>query len=408
MSKSKILIIGVGGYIGSALYNYLINKGYEVYGSVNKTPHSPNDEYHNIFPLNILNYESVEELIKKVSPGIIIHTAGLNSLVECEKNTDLAQKINVEGTRNIINSIKIVNLNIKLVFISSDYVFDGITGDYKENDNVNPQTYYGKTKAAAEKEIINNLNNFIICRTANVYGHGGNFFRFVYDSLVKSNPIEVYNDTIYSPTYIYFLLDSLVRLFQQNFNGIIHITGKEKTTRYKFALSMAKLLNVNPSIIKPVSQPREGNIAKNSSLNSDFSQSLLKNYNPSIEKSLMYCLNYLTYPYFDYQDDRGEIIGIFQGSHWEEINYIYSKKGTIRGNHYHKATFEGFYIIDGIINVSLKDLKSGKIIKFKVEKGDFFTISPCFLHEFEIIIDSSWINMLSKPLNGDEMDIYRI
>jgi dTDP-4-dehydrorhamnose reductase len=405
--KLKVLIIGTGGYIGSNLFLYLTKKHYDVYGTINKTPFNPECQEQKIFQLDILNPSSIEDLLKMVSPDIIIHAAGLNSLVECEKNQDLAIKLNVDATSNIVKSIKKVNSNIKLVFISSDYVFDGISGDYKETDTVNPTTYYGRTKVLAENEISSNLKNFIICRTANVYGNGGNFFRFVYDNLNKKNPIEVFDDVHYTPTYINYFLDSIECLLQQNFKGIIHLAGKEKTTRYDFAKIVANLLNVNLSIIKPVPQPPTGLIAKNSTLNTEYSRKIIANYNPTIEKSLMFCLGYLINPYFFYQDERGKLTGIIQEHIWEEINYIESGKGTFRGNHYHKSTIEGFFIIKGDIIVTLKDLHSNEIRRFKVDTGDFFIVSPNTNHQFEVITESKWINMLSKSMMGDVKDIYR-
>lgn len=406
MEKLKVLVIGAGGYLGSNLLQYLTKKQYDVFGTYHKLPFNSELQTQKCSSEDILNYRSIEEIIQKVSPNIIIHAAGLNSLAECEKNPNLAFKINVEGARNIIKAIKHVNPRIKLVFISSDYVFAGTKGNYKETDPVNPQTYYGKTKVHVEKEISSNLQNFIICRTANVYGHGGNFFKFVYDSLTNNKPIEVYNDVTYTPTYISYFLDSIDRLLQQNFTGFIHIAGKESTTRYEFAHAMAVLLNKDLSLLIPVSQPPEGLIAKDSSLNSEYAHDILKNYSPTIEKSLMYSLEYLIDPYFYHQDDRGKIVGLLQGYPWEEINYIESEKDTIRGNHYHKTTVEGFYIIEGSIIVSLTDLISGKTQKFKVECGDCFRVLPNIIHQFEVKTNSKWINMLSKSMDGDK-DIYR-
>jgi dTDP-4-dehydrorhamnose reductase len=405
--KLKVIIIGAGGYIGSNLFLYLSKKYYDVYGTINKTSFNPECKEKKIFQLDILNPDSIEDLLKKVSPDIIIHAAGLNSLVECEKHPDLAIKINVEGTSNIVKSINKVNPDIKLVFISSDYVFEGITGDYKETNTVNPITYYGKTKVLAENEISSNLQNFIICRTANIYGNGGNFFRFVYDNLNKKNPIEVFDDVHFTPTYINYFMNSIECLLQQNFKGFIHIAGKEKITRYDFAKIMANLLNVNLSLIKPVPQPPTGLIAKNSTLNTEYSHKIITNYNPTIEKSLMFCLGYLINPYFYYQDERGKLTGINQEHIWEEINYIESCKGTFRGNHYHKSTIEGFFITNGNIIVTLKDLHSTEIRRFKVDEGDFFIVLPNTNHQFEVVTDSKWINLLSKSMKGEVKDIYR-
>ncbi len=112
-------------------------------------------------------------------------------------------------------------------------------------------------------------------------------------------------------------------------------------------------------------------------------------------------------PYFFVKDNRGSITGISQGQLWEEINYLESKKNTTRGNHYHKKTIEGFFIIDGKIEVSILNLKSKKETKFIAQKGDSFYIEPFELHTFKILEASEWINFLSKSMN-QEKDIHII
>lgn len=111
-------------------------------------------------------------------------------------------------------------------------------------------------------------------------------------------------------------------------------------------------------------------------------------------------------PYMQKLDDRGKILGITQ-EFWAEINYIESKKGTARGNHYHKQTVEAFYIISGKIKVVINNIKSGKIQKVNAIKGDIFVINPYEKHTFTVLEDSSWINMLSKSMKDGE-DFYKI
>jgi len=400
--RRKILITGADGYIGSNLKIYLESRGYEVYALTQEG--SKRERYYQV---DIIDEKTVLKVIKEIDPSVIIHTAGISSLNQCEKDKDFAWKVNVEGTRNIIEAVKKINSSIKLIFMSSDYVFDGERGDYKESDKLNPKTYYGKTKAESEKDIKEGLENYVICRTANVYGRGGNFFNFVCESLSQGKSIDVFNDVFYTPTYIDYLVNCVGSLLEKDFKGVIHVTGKEKVSRYQFALLVAEAFGMDKNLIKAVKQPDGGLIAKDSSLNSTFSLEYLNNFCPTIEKSLRYCSGDLISPYFYFKDERGRIHGIIRGYSWEEINYVESLKQQVRGNHYHKKTVEGFYIIEGEIKVILKELPEGKNKEFIVTAGDAFMIKPGTLHTFEILEDSKWINMLSKPMGDVDKDIFK-
>jgi dTDP-4-dehydrorhamnose reductase len=403
LQKNKILITGGAGYVGSNLEKFLKKKNFMIY-CLDILPKIKK----NYFQINIVNKKQVLNFLKKIKPDIIIHTAGLSNLKICEENKKLAYQINIQGTKNLISAIKNIDQKIKLVFFSSDYVFDGINGNYKENSIQKPRTEYGKNKLQSEKDIKDNLNNYIILRTANIFGHnGGNFFNFVVKNLLENKKIEVFNDVFYTPTYIDYLLDSIYYLLQNDFNGTIHIAGAETISRYQFAKKIACSLKINPRLIKPIKQGN-GLISKNVSLNSSYSRKIIKNYYPSIDKSLHHNFLNLQYPYFYFEDQRGKILGLLQTGNWKEINYIESQKKCIRGNHYHKRTKEAFFIIDGKIKVILKDLKNNKTKIFYVQKGDIFIVNKYVLHTFEIIKNASWINMLSKPMNENDKDIHRI
>lgn len=397
----KILITGANGYVGSNLRKYLQDRGYNIYGLTSKEV-----QEEKLYRVDITDSQGIFNIINDIKPDITIHCAALSSLNECEKNPKLAMKINVGTTRNIIDAICSINPRIKLVFMSSDYVFDGEKGNYKEDDEVNPKTFYGKTKVLSENHIKNNLENYIICRSANIYGRGGNFFNFVLDALEQNKTIEVFDDAFYTPTYIDYLVDSLGELIEKDYKGVIHIAGSERISRYDFALKMAETLGKDKTLIKPIKQIEGGLIAKDSSLNCEYSRKILKNFCPSIEKSLHYCFGYLISPYFYFIDERGKLVGVTQGQKWEEINYVESKKGSTRGNHYHKKTIEGFYIIEGYIKVSLLDLINNLKKEFKVSAGDFFIVDLNILHTFEVLEDAKWINMLSMALKDPIKDIH--
>jgi dTDP-4-dehydrorhamnose reductase len=397
----KIFITGGDGFVGSNLLLTFATSA-KVYPSVVKSKGLKNE-----IILDITDRKSVQKVISKLNPNVIIHTAGLSSLAACEKDPSLADKINYQGTKNIVLALKNKS-KTKLIFFSSDYVFDGQKGDYAENDPAKPKTVYGQTKKIAEDYIKANLKNYIILRTANIFGRGGNFFQFVVDSLTKKEKIEVYGDVKFTPTYIDYLTGAIKELVEKDFIGTIHLTGREKVSRYQFAQIIARTLGKDQKLIRRAAQPKDGLISKDSSLNTDLASKTINLDNPGIEKAIHYSVGDLIMPYFQFKDNRGSIEGVFQGRKWSEINYFESTKDVIRGNHYHKETTEGFLIVEGKIQVTLKNIKSSTIRKFLVTKGDIFIIEPYTLHIFEVVADSKWINMLTKTMDGIAPDIHKV
>ena len=401
--KNNILILGADGYLGSNLSHLFFDKGYQVFKS-----DLPSDSKKTKikFDCDITNLEDVQKLISSIRPDIILHCAALSKIDKCEADSALAHKINVKGTENIIDAICSTNKDIKLIFISTDYVFDGIQGNYHELSPKQPTTAYGQTKSIAEEIIKNNLHNYIILRTANIFGKGGNFFNFVFNSLREKKTIKVFNNVFYTPTYIEYLLYAIEVLIKKEFNGIIHIAGKERISRWEFATKIATALGYDTSLIISENQPKEGLILLDSSLNTDFSEKTFGLSSPAIEKSINFAVGNLVFPHFYFKDERGIIKGIFNNKLWNELNYIELNRGFVRGNHYHKSMVEGFYVITGKIKVTLANLITKQKREFIAEEGDVFFVEPDVVHALEALCDSSWINMLSQKMDIHNQDIY--
>lgn len=116
-------------------------------------------------------------------------------------------------------------------------------------------------------------------------------------------------------------------------------------------------------------------------------------------------MNKLLKPFHNFHDNRGEIKGIINNGNWEESNFIFSKKGSLRGNHYHKETTELIFVIEGKIEVILMDLISKKKIILVLEENSILKITPYTVHTFKVIRESKWINYLSKKFDKEKPDI---
>ena len=111
-------------------------------------------------------------------------------------------------------------------------------------------------------------------------------------------------------------------------------------------------------------------------------------------------------PYFQFRDDRGEILGLLQGRELRELNHIRSRAGTVRGGHYHQQTNEYFFILTGSVEVTLEDPAKGLRETFTARPGEIFQIEPGETHTFRMLEDSSWINLLDRPMDETHPDIH--
>jgi len=215
----------------------------------------------NLFHLDITNKKDMV-LIKKLSPEIIIHTAALTNVDYCETNKEKAWNVNVEGTRNIAEVSR--EVNSKLIYISTDYVFDGEKGMYKEDDRTNPVDYYGKTKLEGEKAVRELCDDYIIARTSVLYGWHPkpNFVTWVIGKLEQGHSINIVEDQFNSPTLADDLAELISELIDKNETGIFHTAGSERISRFKFVEKVAEVFNLNRNLINPISSDELDWIAK--------------------------------------------------------------------------------------------------------------------------------------------------
>lgn len=240
----KILVLGSNGFLGSELIHYF-SKNNEVFGA---SLNSSNEEEK----LDLLDRSAVDYFFKKINPDIVIDTVALSSSVLCEQNPRLCKMLTFQTAKNIAKVCK--DINAKMVFISSSYVFDGEKGDYSEEDIPSPRGEYAKSKFLAEREVLK-LNNSIVLRVDLMYGLYKGELR-VGTRVIHREDIELgYPSQLRSPVFIKDLPQGIERLLNNNQRGIFHIAGKEKITMLDFLKKLVaipenrvKLKIVDPSI----------------------------------------------------------------------------------------------------------------------------------------------------------------
>ena len=252
----KVLIFGGNGLLGKSfmeLFNY--SKNY----SVKSTSRSPTKDQ---ITCDILDKKSIEKCFRKTTPDIVINCTNLAGGVNfCEKNPDISNKFHFEANKNISSLAK--KYNSTFVLISTDYVFDGKKGPYKEDDPKNPLNVYGHHKLAAENWISKNIEHYIIARTTNVFGWDPttktpNFVMQLHFNLTKGKTVKVASFLKGNPTYVDDLTKTISKLIELDKSGIYHIVGSSNIDRYSWALKFCELFSFDKSLITEIKEIPNG------------------------------------------------------------------------------------------------------------------------------------------------------
>lgn len=246
--QTKILITGCSGLLGSKLFLKLHGK-YEVLGTYN----SEQVDEKNCTKLDIVDREKVFSIIKKFKPQIIIHSAALTNVDYCEDHQKQTYAINVEGTKNVVEAAK--TIAAKIVYISTDYIFDGKSGPYTEDDNPNPLNYYAKTKLEGEEIVKNSGLENLIIRSTVIYGLEKtklNFAMWVINKLRRQGKISVVDDQYGSPTFADSAAEIIIKLLEGGRKGIYNVAGPGIMSRYEFALKIADVFDLDKTLITPI------------------------------------------------------------------------------------------------------------------------------------------------------------
>jgi len=238
----KILLLGGSGMLGSDCKEVL-SQEYEVISPSSKD-------------LDIVSWDMVIENLQKIKPHIILNCAGFTDVDACEKEEFLVKKVNVEGPRNLAQGS--ARFNCRMIHISSDHVFSGqksLPRPYFEDDLIDPISAYGRSKVESEVAIKENSPNYIILRTAWLYGqHGDNFINSILKgAFERTKGIKLFEDQFGSPTWTYRLAEQIKELLHSDLKGTFHATSEGNCSRFECAnyiISKLKLkITLKPSSI---------------------------------------------------------------------------------------------------------------------------------------------------------------
>ena len=245
----RVLIFGATGMLGKALIHQWREDDIVGLGSARADLRDP---------------DQIDAAVEAAKPDWVVLAAAYTDVDGCEINPTLASSINTQGAVKVANAT--ARIGAKLLFVSTDYVFDGQkTSPYETTDPRHPVNAYGRSKAEAEQKIVNVLPECCIVRTSWLFGPGGKCFPDTILKLAETRPeIKIVNDQRGCPTYTGDLADAIIKLCHSDARGIVHCTNRGDCTWYEFAAEIlrqaGKTTRVRPTtsdeFVRPAERPK--------------------------------------------------------------------------------------------------------------------------------------------------------
>jgi dTDP-4-dehydrorhamnose reductase len=231
--------------------------------------------------LDLEDPDAIRRAVERVHPHGIIHSAAWSNLEECQREPERARQINTLATEVLAETAR--ELKARVIFISTDMVFDGEKGDYGESDETRPINVYGETKREAETLVMEKCPNSVVARTALIYGPpvtGSNSFsEKILEQVNRGESMPLFYDQYRTPVLVQDLAAALWELVGMDYTGIIHLGGRDRVDRYTFGLALAKAKGFPADLLQRVSMydsPTEAPRPQDASLNSEKAAGLLK------------------------------------------------------------------------------------------------------------------------------------
>ncbi len=255
MSLRRVLIVGSNGLLGQKVTELFVRgTNYQIMlSSIEAAPVFPVAEAQ-YAAVDLTVKKQVKQLVSSFEPDVMINCAAMTNVDACEKERELAWKVNVGSVENLIEAAR--RADTRIVHISSDYIFDGKSGPYAEDARPEPLSYYGKTKLASENALRTAGLPYFIARTMVLYGFAPgakvNFALWLLQSLENGTQVRIVDDQFGNPTLDDDLAFGIMRAVELGKTGIYNIAGREICSRYDFAIRLAKTFGLDPALIAPI------------------------------------------------------------------------------------------------------------------------------------------------------------
>ncbi len=255
MSKQKLFITGASGFLGYHLL-HVAQREWEVYGIANT--HHINSSGATIINCDIRNYIELGNYIDDIEPDVIIHAAAISDANFCQQNKDISYAVNVEATKNLAGIA--ADYNIPFAFTSTDLVFDGKQGMYREEDDTNPLSVYGEQKSEAEEEIRSIYPSATIFRLPFMIGApeagNSNYLKSFLQQISDGKKATLFYDEYRSVCGAKSIARGMLQLLGtgNELPSVLHLAGSERLSRYDIGLAIAKAFGLSETMLHSMSQ----------------------------------------------------------------------------------------------------------------------------------------------------------
>ena len=246
-----VLITGASGFVGENLAHRFAREAEVALAYGTQRPRAVTEK---AFSVDLAVRDNFTRVLGDLAVDTVIHTAAMVSPDQCEKNPHMAQAVNVEGTREVAHWAEA--RNAAMVYFSTDLVFDGKKGAYNEGDAPAPLNVYGRTKLAGEEEVLRICTRSVVVRLALSYGTTrgarGDWTLSMRRALDAGKTLHLYTDQFRSPAYVGDTAEAVFRLARSGRNGIYHMGGGERVSRYDFARKFCRIFGLDEQRFVPV------------------------------------------------------------------------------------------------------------------------------------------------------------
>ena len=253
----KVVITGSNGLLGQSLLNLLLQEKemYQVFGFSRGENRSGRNDFTYV-SIDITEEASLKEVLVEIQPNFIINTAAMTQVDDCEGDKEGCDLLNITVVKWLSEVASTINAH--LIHLSTDFIFDGIKGNYKETDIANPLSYYGHSKLKSEEILSNSTIDYTILRTILVYGKvydmsRNNIVLWVKSMLEKGKEITIVDDQYRMPTYVEDLALACKISMDKKAVGVFNISSNELLSVYEIAEQIAEAFNLDKKLIKPIS-----------------------------------------------------------------------------------------------------------------------------------------------------------
>ena len=249
--SSRLLVTGASGFLGGHLCR-LAQKEWQTYGVHNLHADMPLGVEK--VQIDVRDQKTLLVALKEIKPNLIIHAAVLQA-DDCERHPELAQQVNIDSTLYLTEWA--AKNNGRMIYVSSDMVFDGLRGLYKEDDNAEPVNEYGRTKLVAERVVQEFCENSVVVRLPLLFGFpvaGGEcFMTTMLDKLNRNQTVQTYSDQFRTPGLVQNMAAALLELAESDFTGALHVAGATRLSREQLARQTAEFAGLDVNLLQPIS-----------------------------------------------------------------------------------------------------------------------------------------------------------